>query len=79
MVLDCFKNKTPHSELKLHNYLEPTFVPPTVQDDFPYSAPIKGKRTNSTHVPEQYKDNGLMNDELLRKYLLKLETAANHL
>jgi hypothetical protein len=61
--LDCPKSKTPHSELELRNRLEPSFVPPTVEEDFPRSAPIKGKRKSTTQVPEQSKDNGILNDE----------------
>ena len=34
-----------------------------VDEDFPRSAPIKGKRKSITQVPEQSKDNGILNDE----------------
>ena len=61
--LDCPKIKTPHSELELCNRLEPPFVPPTVEEDFPRSVPIKSKRKNTTQVSEQSKDNGILNDE----------------
>ena len=61
--LDCPKNKTLHSKLELHNRLEPKFVPPTVDEDFPRSAPIKGKRKITTQVPEQSKDNDILTDE----------------
>ena len=67
--LDCPKSKTPHSELELRNHLEPAFVPPTVEEDFPRSAPIKGKRKNSVQVPEKSKDNDPMNDEPSSKKL----------
>ena len=61
--MDCSKSKTPHSELELRNRLEPAFVPPTVDEDFPRSAPTKGKRKSITQVPEQSIDNGILNDE----------------
>ncbi len=34
-----------------------------MEEDFPRSAPIKGKRKSTTQVPEQSKDNGILNDE----------------
>ena len=53
----------PYSELELRNQLELAFVSPTMEEYFPRSASIKGKRKNITQVPEQSKDNGLMNYE----------------
>ena len=46
--LDCPKSKIPHSEFKLRNRLEPAFVPPTVEEDFRRSAPIKSKMKSNT-------------------------------
>ena len=67
--LVCPKSKILHSEFEMRNHLEPVFVSPIVKEDFSRSAPIKGKKKNSTQVPEQSNDNGLMNDEPYGKKL----------
>ena len=73
--LDCPKSKTPHSELEWRNHLGPTFVQSIVEVDFPRSTPIKGKRKNNIQMPEQSKDNSVMNDEPSGKKLKVLKSS----
>ena len=69
VVFGLSYEKTPHSKLELHNRLEPAFVSPIVEENFPRSAPTKGKRKNIFQVHEKSEDNDIVNDQPSSKKL----------
>ena len=69
VVFGLSYEKTPHSKLELHNRLEPAFVSPIVEENFPRSAPTKGKRKNIFQVHEKSEDNDIVIDQHSSKKL----------
>ena len=69
VVFGLSYEKSPHSKLEMRNRLEPAFVSPLVEEDFPRNAPTKDKRKNIFQVHEKSADNDIDNDQPSRKKL----------
>ena len=78
VVFGLSYEKTLHSKLELRNRLKSSFVSPIVEEDFPRSAPTKGKRNNMFQVYEKSEDNDIVNDQPTSKKNLKFPNLQLH-